>query len=247
MENNNKINQDNYHISLFKPTTPLAKFNRNLILTLVSIWAVAIFGFQILLKIIEKPTPEESYKQYELVWDNLKSDKASDAEKQVFLKSALSVIGKVTIAEEDKTVLNNAVNKITLELVPQSEKNILISKIENFNSKKIGDADYQEIKKELSMLVSQYIGVEPHTLEAKLIIFGLSTNENSTFDNQKIEKIMSKYLIHNQSFLTDFNFLGFPFHYFYTAVFLLILFVGLCLYYCVAIDINLKKLGIKEE
>ncbi len=247
MENNNKIDSDKYHISLFKPTTPLAKFNRNLILTLVSIWAVTIFGFQILLKIIEKPTPEESYKQYELVWDNLKSGKANNAEKQVFVKSALSVIGKIVIAEEDKMVLNSAISKITMELVPEAEKNNFISKIENFKSKTIGDSDYQEIKKELSEITAKYIGVKPHTLEAKLIIFGLSADENSVIDSEKIEAVMSKYLIHNQSFLTDFKFLGFPFHYFYTAVFLLILFIGLCLYYCIAIDINLKKLGIKEE
>jgi putative solute:sodium symporter small subunit len=58
--------------------------------------------------------------------------------------------------------------------------------------------------------------------------------------------IMKKYLIHNQSFLTDFKFLGFPFHYFYTAIFLLILFVGLCWLYCVKADSLNAKLGIVD-
>ena len=59
--------------------------------------------------------------------------------------------------------------------------------------------------------------------------------------------IMELYLVHNQSFLTDFNFLGFPFHYWYTVQFLLILFVVLCLIYAVAIEKTNKKFNFVEE
>ena len=50
------------------------------------------------------------------------------------------------------------------------------------------------------------------------------------------KEIMDRYLIHNRSVLTDTIFLGFPLHYFYTAVFLLVLFVGLCLGYCLMME-----------
>ena len=48
---------EGYHISFFKPTTERARANRNMVLWLVTVWFVAIFGFQILLKILEKPVP----------------------------------------------------------------------------------------------------------------------------------------------------------------------------------------------
>ena len=51
----------NYHISFFKPTTPQAIANRNMVIWLVLIWFIAIFGFQILLRVLERPTPEPSY------------------------------------------------------------------------------------------------------------------------------------------------------------------------------------------
>jgi putative solute:sodium symporter small subunit len=57
---------------------------------------------------------------------------------------------------------------------------------------------------------------------------------------------MEKHLTHNRSVLTDTKFLGFPFHYFYTAVFLLVLFVGLCLVYCRLMDDLSAKYGMEE-
>jgi putative solute:sodium symporter small subunit len=58
---------------------------------------------------------------------------------------------------------------------------------------------------------------------------------------------MTKYATHNQSVLTDFAFLGFPFHYFYSGVFLLILFVFLCWLYCIRLERLQKKYSIHEE
>jgi hypothetical protein len=247
MENNYNPEKKDYNISFFKPTTPLARFNRNLIIVLFSVWAVAIFGFQILLRIVETPTPEKAYINYELVWDNIKSEKASDADKQVFIKSALSVLGKITIDPNDRLFLSNSVNKLTLELVPETEKNAFTSKVDAFKKSDFGEPDYQNLKNGLSVASAEYIGVNPNTLEAKLIPFELVTANSTNLDPKAVESIMAKYLIHNQSFITDYIFLGFPFHYFYTAVFLLILFVGLCLYYCIATDIAMKKLGIVED
>ena len=70
-----------------------------------------------------------------------------------------------------------------------------------------------------------------------------------SFDTESrdvVAEAMGLYLIHNRSVLTDLKFLGFPFHYFYTAVFLLILFVGLCWLYCVRTDLFNKKYGIED-
>ena len=247
MEDNNNTEEKNYNISFFKPTTPLAKFNRNLILGLFTVWAVAIFGFQILLKVVEKPTPEKAYENFELVWDNVKAGNATEAQKQVFIKSALSVLGKITIDPSDRLFLSNSVNKLTMELVPIDQRDDFVSKINLFKSKEFGDPNYQKAKVGLSTSSAKYIGVDPITLEAKLMPFELITANAANINTKEVEAVMAKYLIHNQSFITDYNFLGFPFHYFYTAVFLLILFVGLCLYYCIATDIAMKKLGIVED
>jgi putative solute:sodium symporter small subunit len=73
--------------------------------------------------------------------------------------------------------------------------------------------------------------------------------ENPSLSAESIKalpEIMKLYLIHNQSFLTDFKFLGFPFHYWYTAQFLLILFVVLCLIYAVTIDKINKEYNVVE-
>lgn len=248
MDKNEAITlEKDYNISFFKPTTQVAKFNRNLILVLFSIWAVAIFGFQIWLKVIETPTPEIAYTQYQSVWDNIASGNANTNEKQVFIKSALSVLGKVTLTANDRAILNSSVSKLTLELVPEAEKNTFLEKIKAFKFQKYGDLNYLKLKKDLGKTASVYIGVENFSLEGRLIPLELAAASSNNINFEKIEAVMSKYLIHNQSYLTDFIFLGFPFHYFYTAVFLLILFVVLCLYYCIATDRAMTKLGIKQD
>jgi len=61
------------HISFFKPTTTLAKKNRNIVIILVSIWFISIFGFQILLKLVEKPSPEKDLAIFERAWAMVKS------------------------------------------------------------------------------------------------------------------------------------------------------------------------------
>ena len=73
-----------------------------------------------------------------------------------------------------------------------------------------------------------------------------SSYAGTAFDKdfkKDLDEIMELYLTHNQSFLTDSNFMGFPFHYWYTAQFLLILFVLLCLLYAVLIDKVMIKYG----
>jgi putative solute:sodium symporter small subunit len=69
----------------------------------------------------------------------------------------------------------------------------------------------------------------------------------SQADAAKLPEIMALYLTHNESFLTRARFMGFPFHYWYTAQFLLILFVVLCIIYAVSLDRLNAKFGLIED
>ena len=246
--------QNDYHISFFKPTTAQAKWNRNLAIKLILIWAVAVFGFQFLLRAIEKPTPEQAYIQYEKVWENILEENASVEEMQLFANSSLSVLGKIFIKPNEKELLSNAVSWVTYQLADSVEKEILINKTKAFELLKteitsISDPAYLEAKNSLSQVASTILGLQNSDPRINVISLSLVSNEMELFKAESknmIPAIMEKYLIHNQSFLTDFKFLGFPFHYFYTAVFLLILFVFLCWLYCVRVDKMNVKLGIEE-
>ena len=247
MNESDSHERKDYHISFFRPTTKLAKFNRNLSIILVTVWTVCIFGFQIVLKIIEEPVPEMAYLEYEQVWDQVKNNQANIQEKQIFIKSALSVLGKVTLDPQDKIVLDNAVNKCCFDLLVKDQVSEFQDQVFMFKNTKIGDEDYLVLKKKLGNHAAEIINVPPYSLEAKLIPLALASATSYQIHPIQVDAIMAKYLIHNQSVLTDTVFLGFPFHYFYTAVFLLILFVAICLVYCIATDVSLKKLGIIEE
>jgi len=247
-------NQNDYHISFFKPTTKQARWNRNLVIVLVLIWTVAIFGFQYLLKITVKPTPEQAFIQYESVWDNVNNESANIEEMQSFAHCALSVLGKVFIKPESKMALNNAVSWTTFQLADSSQKILLKERLLNFETIKSGDPsitdpDYIASKNGVNELASEILGIEKTDVRAKFVALELKSAELEVFtpeNKEIIPETMSLYLIHNQSFLTDFKFLGFPFHYFYTAVFLLVLFVFLCWLYCVRVDKMNVKLDIEE-
>ena len=102
------------------------------------------------------------------------------------------------------------------------------------------DQEYLDIKmkvgetyKILTDITSPYSGFNYGSLEAAIIVASLVDKYPESFDDNsyaRLPDIMKLYLTHNQSVLTDTKFLGFPFHYFYTAVFLLILFI--CTLYC---------------
>ncbi|HAF31192.1 MAG TPA: hypothetical protein DCG75_19305 [Bacteroidales bacterium] len=247
-------NQNDYHISFFKPTTVQAKLNRNLAIKLILVWAVAIFGFQYLLKVIEKPTPEVAYTNYEKVWENILSENASTEQMQIFAHTSLSVLGKGFCKPNEKEALNNAVSWVSYQLADSSQKEQLLIKTKEFENLKteitsISDPQYIELKNSLSELGSNILGLQSNDPRTKIVSLELVSSEMELFkaeNKELIPAIMSTYLIHNQSFLTDFKFLGFPFHYFYTAVFLLVLFVFLCWLYCVRIDKMYLRLDIEE-
>ena len=249
--------KNDYRISFFKPTTALSRTNRNLVVLLVIIWAVAIFGFQILLRVMQKPVPENSLKTFEQVWKNVELGMATQEEKVDFANSVLSVLGKSVLISDpgNRTVLINAVSSTVYDLIPEEGKEIFRKEIADFEKKKenirsLQDNEYLQAKANIIDRIAPLLNLKPYSLKAKLLPLVISAAEMEVFqpeNKEKLPNIMKLYLIHNRSVLTDTNFLGFPFHYFYTAIFLLVMFVALCWIYCFLIDRVHTKLGTNEK
>jgi putative solute:sodium symporter small subunit len=247
-------NPNDYHISFFKPATEMARLNRNIIISLVIIWTVTIFGFQIVLKVISKPTPEPAYLAFEKVWDKVSSGKASDTDLQVFAQASLSVLGKNFIDPGHKKALDNGLSWSIQQLAGAEKGATIRQDIAAFEKLKgeienITDPQYVKARNELASTVSTILGLTPGDVRTTLVSNELNSSMMDALSPESREAIpaaMALYLIHPQSFLTDGRFLGFPFHYFYTAVFLLVLFVGLCWLYCVRADRRDIILGIDQ-
>lgn len=246
--------QNQYHFSFFKPSTESARHNRNMVLQLVLIWAVAIFGFQVLLKVLEKPTPEPSYYLYEQSWPNIQSGKADLSDFQSTAQATLSVLGKVHIQPEYRTALDNALSWFAWQIADSAQQTRLVDALTDFESaaasaELISDENYLAKKEILIPILGEIFALAPTDVRQKIAPLEVHTSLLESFDDKnrgEFENAMNLYLVHNQSVLTDTEFLGFPFHYFYTAVFLLILFVGLCWLYCVRTDMYNKKYGIED-
>lgn len=246
--------QNDYHISFFKPTTNSARRNRNMVLQLVLIWAVAIFGFQILLKILEKPTPEPAYTIFESSWGNFESGSFEITDLQNISQSALSVLGKVAIDPGHRVALDNAVSWMAYQIADDTRKNDLVAAVKEFEQiaatiTDISDEAYLEKKNSLIPVFSTLFNLSPLDVRGKIAPLEIKSSFMESFDADNRDvfvEAMGLYLIHNRSVLTDTTFLGFPFHYFYTSVFLLILFVGLCWLYCIRTDMFNKKYGIED-
>ena len=245
---------EQYHISFFKPTTRQASFNRNLVVWLVLVWFVAIFGFQLLLRIMQEPTPEPAYLAFRDTWEEVRSNSATPAQWQEFGKSTLSVLGKVMISPDEMEVLEGALNASVWRLTPDSLLAARTEDIAMFEKLRasihtLSDPEYVMAKQVLSAGVSPDFQLPLSDVRTVILPLHLSADDIGPLTPETVKAlpgIMEKYLVHNQSVLTDFKFLGFPFHYFYTAFLLLVLFVGLCWLYCVRTDRLYKKLSIED-
>ncbi|MHC1703235.1 MAG: hypothetical protein AB9846_04945 [Tenuifilaceae bacterium] len=229
---------------------------------MITIWAVAVFGFQILLLIFQKPTPEKSFIAYESVWEKVKSGSATADENKTFAASVAAVLGKSTVKKENKEILVIALSWNIYSSIDSSKKEILIKNVLDFKSsaeslgKSTTDDGYLQAKesldnskKEILNQITETYGFVPNSLEANIIAFNLSGADIQQLSENvvtSLPQVMKLYLVHNQSFLTDTKFLGFPFHYFYTGEFLLIFFVLLSLLYSKRIEHLQKKLNIVE-
>jgi len=271
---------NDYNFSIFNPVNEYSRRNRNIIFSILIIWLVCIFGFQVLLLILQKPTPEKTLTVYESVAGHVFSGQATAEEKQVFNGSLLMVLGK-TIKPGDRTTLDFMLTRTVFDLLADSaEQADFIGKLtplaakraelaalnESWDKKSIRFAEFEQgslaLNKEIINLKNDLSGYL-NTVADKLIPSGHEfrhvmliwlpyelrmdaiTNPQMP-DQAKLDGIMKLYLTHNQSFLTGFRFLGFPFHYFYTAVFLLILFVGLCIIYAYRIEHLHRKFQMEE-
>jgi putative solute:sodium symporter small subunit len=243
-----------YHTSFFRPSTDSARRNRNIVVQFVLIWAVAIFGFQIALRVLEKPVPEEAYTIYEENWDNLTAAYPEVASMQSVGRSALSVLGKVAIDPVHREALDNGLSWMAYSICDSAQKVRLTETVSKFEevaatTEDIHQEKYLASKMELISILSEIFDLPPNDVRSKIAPLEVHASMMEAFGEESrktFKEAMSLYLIHNRSVLTDTEFLGFPFHYFYTAVFLLVLFVGLCWLYCVRTDMFNKKYGIAE-
>ena len=256
-----KTTINEYNFNLFKPVSPYGRKNRNLIITLLIIWFVAIFGFQLLLLLVQKPTPEKTLLTFEPVWESIKTGQATVGEKMDFVNSLVAVAGKSSVKPADRIILGNALTWSVFSMVSDSEKVILSQQILELRTireklPKANDAEYTLMQSELSRIkaninniANERTGIDPTNNKAAILPYSLTAEDKelSAADMEALPEIMKLYLTHNQSFLTDSKVLGFPFHYFYTAEFLLILFVGMCLFYSIRVTQLQKKFLIKEE
>lgn len=252
---------DQYNFSIFKPRNRHGRKNRNVILTMLLIWAVAVFGFQFLLRGIQNPTPEKTLSEFESVWPKAIANDLTTSEYRSLLNTLIMVKGKNTVKPEDKELLSDAISCAFFNLIPDTLKGVLLADVSEIMSLKAklsvssGD-EYLELAntiktkyKHITDNCEPYTGFSDGSLEAP--IFAASLNDtypeslnDAAFD--VLPEMMGFYLTHNQSFLTDARFLGFPFHYFYTAVLLLVLFIALCIVYNVLVEWRLRQGGVTE-
>lgn len=231
--------KDKYEVNFFKPLTDHARANTKLILTLAIIWAVGVFGFQILLMVLNEPTPEANYTKFEQVWPAVVEDDSIAIEsRQDFARVTLAVLGKnIAVKDNHKVYLKEALSWTVYSMQSDSVKSVF----------------QNEPNEDLTKIAAASIGLSSEGFDKMLLDilhFSLVKVDQPTISAEcksAIPEIMKLYLVHNQSALTDFTFLGFPFHYWYTAQFLLIMFVVLCLIYAKVIDkLNTKHNFVEE-
>lgn len=252
---------DNYNFSIFQPRNVHGRKNRNVILTMLLIWSVAVFGFQFLLRAIEKPVPEKALVTFEKLWPSVQTGLASADDAKAFLNSLIMARGKGTLLANDQKVLSDAISCLTGQILPEEIKTTLVTTVSEIGALRaklpaLKDQEYlttkikiAELSNSIVIVTAPFTGIEKGSLEASIFTYSLGNDYPASFTDKSfvgLEAIMKYYMTHNQSVLTDTKFLGFPFHYFYTAVFLLILFIGLCITYNMMIEWRLKKQGVVE-
>jgi len=252
---------DQYNFSIFTPRNKHGRKNRNVIFTMLAIWAVAVFGFQFLLRAIEKPTPEKALAVFESEWPAVTGVAEKQADYQSVLTSLLMVKGKNTVTAGDQQLLSEAISSALFTMAPdcrsgQVMDNVAALEVMHADIAALKGQEYMDLKFRIQDASAGLIGMlEPYTgygttsLEAPILAASLRKDYPVSLTDPSLNRlpdIMKLYLTHNQSVLTDTKFLGFPFHYFYTAVFLLVLFVVLCIVYNKLIEWRLGKEGIVE-
>ncbi|OQY26320.1 MAG: hypothetical protein B6244_13930 [Candidatus Cloacimonetes bacterium 4572_55] len=232
-------NSDKYNVNFFRPMSDHARANRKLVLTLAIIWAVGVFGFQFALMLLNEPTPEKSYTTFESVWPAVVEDASATIEmKQDFSRVLLSVLGKnIAVKDHHKAILKEALSWAVYSMQADTLKNVFQKEL-----------DEKSIQTAVQSIGLTSTGMDRIMID--LVRFSLQKVENDQISAESkaaLPDIMELYLVHNQNIFTKARFLGFPFHYWYTAQFLLIMFVFLCLTYAVVTDKMNKRFDFVEE
>lgn len=215
-----------YNSNFFFPKTAFAKENNRLITIIIVIWALAVFGFHGWMKAVEKAVPEESHVVYMAAVEALKADTASVQQKQDVAKVYLTLMGRYIQLRENAD-LQNAFTLLVKDLLPAG----------------------QAIDKKKTANIEAAINLKDGATDAILktiVPFALTDAAAAKVDYDKMTGVMNKHLVHYRSYLTDTKFLGFPFHYFYSAVFSMVLFCGLCIFYCAVADKMMVRHGIES-
>jgi len=226
-----------YDINFFTPHTPFLKEATRLIWIGMSIWFFATYGFHILLKVIETPTPEPGYAVYEKVYPKLTQGTATQEELVSISNVYLGLIGKA-VALQKNAALKSSFSSSVYTLLPESQKDQLSSVASEVGTDKKADVGF----------ISKALGIDKNAAMSAAIPYALApvTADSLAMTSPEIPALMDRYLIHNQSVLTDTIVLGFPFHYLYSALILLTIFVLICLVYCKAIDKVMKRYDLEK-
>ena len=249
-----------YDVNFFKPQSAHSRADMRMITIFIVIWAVAVFGFQVLLMVTNTPTPESAYTEFQEVWGGIADGSADAAAQKTFSRSLLSVLGKnIAVKDVHKAVLKTSLCWSVSQLLPADQKPILAEYGRDYDAyiekiEKQETVEAEALKKGIDAQTETIVAMSAAAigladtgfdkLRVDLLPTSIVTEAPAALSDETkaaLPDIMTLYLIHNRSALTDTPFLGFPFHYWYTAQFLLILFVVLCLIYAIVIDkINTK-------
>jgi putative solute:sodium symporter small subunit len=229
---------EKYNVNFFKPLSNHAKANTRLILILAVIWFVSVFGFQFLLIALNEPTPEKAYITYQDILPQITSnDELTINNKRELAKCFLYVLGKnVSLKDDHKAKLKQTFSTLVYSIAADSLKETFINDP--------GTESIALAKSAIGLTDEGFDKLMSSLLTTALVKVEVTKNPIPVGD---ITEIMELYLVHNRNAFTDFEFIGFPFHYWYTAQFLLILFVVLCLIYAVVIDRTNTKFDFVEE
>jgi putative solute:sodium symporter small subunit len=187
--------------------------------------------------VLNKPTPEKAYTVFESVWPDV-VDNADAQACQQLSRSLLSVLGKnIAVTDDHKAILKKSLSWAVYTMTADSARAPLAAAPNETavdlakTTIGLGSTGFEKIM--VDLLPTSLVKVE--------------TDQLGEDCKKALPGIMKLYLVHNRSALTDFKFIGFPFHYWYTAQFLLIMFVVLCLIYAMYIDKINKKYDFVEE
>lgn len=227
-----------YNVNFFKPSTPFLKENIRAIVIGLVIWGVVTYGFQILLKIMETPTPEASYVEFQQIAPKLADGSASAEEMVTGANFYLAMLGKSAALLKNEQ-LKTAFTSTAYNVLAGADQQMLID-----TAAKAGSGEAMDVG-----FINSALGITDNKAMMAVVPFALTavTPDKMVMFDPATKPLMDKFFIHNQSVLTDTIVFGFPFHYFFTALVTLVTFVLICLVYCQVIDKLMKKHGMESS